>query len=119
MKTLLLIFSSFLLSSCMHFIPMDQEGTRTSSEDQVLEKDITVGDVRAVAIFPPLQSGKDVQFTLKLFHSGTMNHLSGAKVFGHFDHVHKPDHMSMTHVQHDSLAAYRMETEHAVSHQIG
>lgn len=115
MKTLLLIFSSFLLSSCMHFIPIDHEGMHDSNEDQILEKEIVLGDVRAVAVFPPLRSGKEVQFTLKLFDPRTLAPISRARVFGHFDYVHRSDHASMMRAGHDSLHVKRRETNHDVS----
>lgn len=116
----LLLASGFLFSSCMHLGMLGHGEHHEPTSESTLEKEVIAGDVKAVATFPSLESGKEARFTLRLFHSRTLRPLSGAQVFGHFDFIHRvesPDagHMGVMHGQTDSSHAYRTESEHAVS----
>ncbi len=115
-----LVASGFLFSSCMHFGMLGHGGENQATVESTLVKEVIAGEIKAVATFPPLERGKEVQFTLKLFHSRTLLPLSGAQVYGHLDYIHRPgsdrmDHMDMKHDQADSLQAHRPEDEHGIS----
>ena len=77
MKTLFVLLSSVGLSSCMHLGMMgtgDGHHSGAAHEmtaEPVLEKEVMVGDLRAVATFPPLKIGEDVTLTLRLMDART------------------------------------------------
>ena len=82
--------------------------------DPVLEKEVTVEDVRAIAIFPALKFGEDVTLTLRLMDARTSQPISGAKVYLHAQYAHKLD----ANEPHDHSGANRSgrpESEHDVN----
>ncbi|MEW6509829.1 MAG: hypothetical protein AB1428_02590 [Bacteroidota bacterium] len=95
MKTLLLLLSSFSLYSCMHLGMMGTGDTHHSGgaaemlNDPALEKEVTVGNVKAIALFPPLKSGEEVTLTLRLMDAETAAPISGAQVTLHAAYKHR------------------------------
>jgi hypothetical protein len=120
MKTFILILSSVLLSSCMHLGMLGTGGDHQSSAESVLEKEVTVGEIRATAVFPPLSMGEEARFTLRLADTKTGRPISGARVSFHAEYLHKneehqmPRHQQM-HDTHDSTTARRTPQEHDIN----
>lgn len=96
MKTFFVLLSCAGLSSCMHVGMMETDGGHhgeTGHEmttQPVLEKEIVVGDVRAIALFPPFELGKEALLTLRLVDVTTRQPLTGATVSLHAAYVHDP-----------------------------
>ena len=84
MKNLLLMLLCMLFPACMH-LPM--MGTGTDHQTSTLEKEITLGDTRANAIFPPLRMGKETLITLMLADLKTGKMISGANVSFHVEYL--------------------------------
>lgn len=120
MKAFILTLSSMLFSSCMHLGMM---GTGTDHQPlpaSVLEKEVTIGGIRATATFPPLERGKEALFTLTLANAQTGQAISQAQVFFHAEYLHTGDQHSMhgkdmMHQEMDSTKPQRMEQEHQVN----
>ena len=121
MKSLILLLSGILFSSCMHMgMPMMHDDVEHQSRmESVLEKEVTVGDVKAIAIFPPLEPEKDVLLTLRLVDAKTGQPISGAMVYLHAQYFHKLDshqrhEKPMTQGDSSSGHSQRIEREHDV-----
>ena len=121
MKTLILLLASLLFSSsCMHLGMMGTGTDHQSTPESVLEKEVTVGGIRAIAIFPPLERGKEALFTLRLSDAETGQAISRAQVFFHAEYLHTIDRHAMhgkdmMHHEMDSTKPQRMEQEHDVN----
>jgi len=82
-----------------------------SATEPTLEKEVTVGEMKATAIFPALEIGKEAVFTLKLFNSKTGEPIRRAKVYSHVEFEHSNDthqemnHMAMMEEMHDMHGA--------------
>ena len=118
MKPFVLLLTTALLSSCMHMgVPMTHGGSdRQPATEPVLEKEVEAGYVRANAVFPSLEIGKEVLFTIKLVYSRTQRPISGANTSLHVQYAHKPqsgrvEGMPMTSQHADSAHAQRIEEE--------
>ena len=83
MKAISAIIAGILFSSCMHMgMPMMHEGKdHQAGTDPVVEKEIMIGDVKAVATFPPLNMDGDAILILKLSDAKTLLPISDAKVY--------------------------------------
>lgn len=125
MKSILLFFTAMTLSSCMHVGMMGTGGghhggtAREITSESVLEKEVTVGGVRAIAIFPPLELGKEVLFTLRLVDATTSQPLTRATVSLHATYVHDPatghvDSSSGANQHRERHGEVRTETGHDV-----
>ncbi len=123
MKIFILIASSLFLSSCMHLGMMGTDGDhqsrdRQAASESVLEKEVTFREIKATAIFPPLQVGKEAMFTLKLTNVHTGQPLSGAQVSFHAAYVHSAEESQMKgmHAMHGEIdsAHARAAQEHDV-----
>jgi hypothetical protein len=96
MRSLIVLLSCFGLSSCMHVGMMGTSDSHHSgaahemTTQPVLEKEVIVGDVKAIALFPPLDLGEGVLLTLRLTDVRTGRPLTGATVFLHAAYVHDP-----------------------------
>ncbi len=107
MKTVIVVLSGLLFSSCMH-VGMMGTGNHSGvahemTTEPVLEKEVIVGDIRATATFPPLQMEQDVVVSLRLVDAKTSRPISGAKVYLHAQYAHKLDpNMSHDHSVYDS-----------------
>lgn len=117
MKIIVVPILGLFLSSCMHLVMMGSHGGEESTQhqsmsDSVLEKEVTVGDVKAIATFPPLQIGKQTTFTLKLEDKTTGKPISKAHVSFHTAYLHtgEVDEMGGMHMMHGE-----MDTSHAQS----
>ena len=103
MKLMIVIFAGLIFSSCMHVGMMgtgDDHHVGAGHEmtsDSVLEKEVVMGEMRATAVFPPLELGTDAVLTLRLMDARTGAPISGAQVYFHVQHVH---HVN----QHDAAA---------------
>ena len=60
----------------------------------MLQKDVTIGGVRAVATFPQLELGKEAIFTIRLLNAGTSEPISRAEVYLHAEYAHIVDSLS-------------------------
>jgi hypothetical protein len=121
MKSLILPLSGIVFSSCMHMgMPMMHRGDdHQPGMESVLEKEVIAGDVKAVAVFPPLEPGKDVLLTLRLVDAKTEQPISGATVYLHAQYFHKLDsheghEKPTTHEHSDSGRSQRIEREHDI-----
>lgn len=108
MKTIFVTLS-FLLSSCMHLGMMgthgdNQSGDHQTASEPVHEKEVSFGDVKATATFPPLQVGKEGIFTLRLVDKTTGQPVSDAQVSFHTSFLHAAEkrHISSMHGESDS-----------------
>lgn len=114
MKFIVLSLAPVVFSSCMHVGMMGNGGDHHSSAgpetagDPVLEKEIIVGDVRARALFPPIEVGSDVILTLKLMDTMTAAPISGAQVYLHVEYMHRPT----PHDDHRESSSQREEGDH-------
>lgn len=86
-----------LLPSCMHVGMMGIDGGHHSGSsneapaESILEKEIVVGDIRAIATFPPLEMDTDVVVRLRLVHTTTSAPVSDATVYFHAVYLHAPE----------------------------
>ncbi|MBI5473555.1 MAG: hypothetical protein HY961_14545 [Ignavibacteriae bacterium] len=92
MKTLILLLSSLVFSSCMHMGMMGHgdhaSASHSAATESVLEKEVILDNVKAVATFPPLQTDKDVVMRLRLVDARTLQPVPGAKVYFHAQYAH-------------------------------
>lgn len=115
----LIIAVSLVFSSCMHAGMMGTgEGHHSGASleragDHVLEKEVIVGDVRALALFPPLRRGEDVMLTLRLVDANTGTAISGAQVFFHAQYTHTIDR-NETHDHSGAKSTGRPESAHDI-----
>ena len=86
------------LSSCLHVGMMGtgdahHAGARHEMVgDTVVEKEVTVGNVRAIASFPSFKLGERVTLTLRLLEARTAAPISGAQVYLHVQYAHRASH---------------------------
>ena len=116
MKTTIIAFISLLFSSCMHLAMTDMSGhdeAKGSEHQNTLEKEMIVGNVRAIALFPVMEKGKEVTFTLRLSDASTHEGISGAEVYGHFDYFH---HAASDHSHHGMMMGEQGDTAEHVDH---
>lgn len=116
MKAFILILSSMLFSSCMHLGMMGIGTDHQAPPESVLEKEVTMGGIRATATFPTLERGKEALFTLTLADAQTREAISQAQVFFHAAYLHTGDQHSMQgkdmmHHEMDSSKYHRAEQE--------
>lgn len=78
--------------------------------DTVVEKEVTVGDVRAIAIFPSLKLGEGVTLTLRLMDVRTAAQISGAEVYLHAQYAHR-----VSHDEHGEGPPQTKEREHDIN----
>jgi hypothetical protein len=117
MKIISLLTASFLLSSCMHLGMMGTHGGDGSSQHQsvsasTLEKEVTSGNVKAIATYPPLQIGKQTTFAIKLEDKTTGKPISNARVSFHTAYLHIGEKRQMSGMQ---MMHGQMDTSHAQS----
>lgn len=99
-----ILLSTSILSSCMGAMMLGTGGHGSQTEghsapEATLEKDLTIGEMRAVAVFPAIEIGKESVFTLKLLNSKTSEPIRRAKVYSHVEFEHSPDaHQGMNHM---------------------
>lgn len=118
MRTIILLGLSFFFTSCMHLGMMGTGTDHQSNSEPVLEKEVTIGDTRATAIFPPLEIEKETLFTLKVMDKRTGNPVPGAEGSFHVQFRGTPgDHRMQRHadpaneqkmVEHDENLARQL-----------
>lgn len=59
--------------------------------DPILQKEVISGTIKAVATFPPLETGQEALLTLRLFDLQTSRPISGAGVYFHAEYTHPMD----------------------------
>lgn len=96
---------------------MGTHGGDGSAQDQsasasTLEKEITSGNVTAIATYPPLQIGKQTTFTLKLEDRTTGKPISNARVSFHTAYLHIGEKRQMSGM---NMMRGEMDTSHAQS----
>jgi hypothetical protein len=125
MRTALVLLSCVGLSSCMHVGMMGtgnghhSGGAHEMTTDPVLEKEVIVGDVKAIALFPPLELGKEALLTLRLVEVNTGRPLTGATVSLHAAYVHDPatehaDPSARANPHAEIHGSERKESSHAI-----
>lgn len=120
MKTLIVVLSGLLFSSCMHVGMMGSGGghhsgtTNEMTTEPVLEKEAIVGNIEATATFPPLQMDNDVVVSLRLVDAKTLQPISRAEVYFHAQYAHKLDPNS-SHDHSDANRNTRPEREYDVN----
>ena len=111
----ILVLSSVGVSSCMHLGMMGTDGGHHSdtghatTAETLLEKEVIIGNVKAIALFPALKPGQGVTLTLRLMDTKTSTPLSGEQVSMHvrYDHRlapptdHQKDSTQTTDIEHD------------------
>ncbi|MBI4535647.1 MAG: hypothetical protein HY708_05165 [Ignavibacteriae bacterium] len=116
MKMIILLLAGVLLSSCMHVGMMgtgDGHHSGASHEmtaEPALEKEVTVGDVRAIGLFPPLRFGEDVVLALRLMDARTSAPILGAHVYLHAQYSHRA-----THHDHAESPSRMNESDHDIN----
>jgi hypothetical protein len=123
MKTVIVILSSVLLSSCMHLGMMGGGAGHQSTAEPVREKEVTVGDIRATAIFPPLSLGEQALFTLRLVDTKTGRPISSAQVSFHAEYRQMGEEHQMSghqqmHNKADSITTGRLEPNPDINDEI-
>jgi hypothetical protein len=90
-----------------------------SATEATLEKEVTVGEMKATATFPATEIGKEVEFTLKLLNSKTGEPIRRAKVYSHVEFEHSTDaHQGMNHMaMMDTSSAMKEEEKHGIESQ--
>lgn len=120
MKTIILVLSGILFSSCMHVGMMGTGGghhsgtTHEMSAESVLEKEVIVGDIKATATFPPLQMDNDVVVSLRLVDARTSQPIPGAKVYFHAQYTHTLN-QNGAHDHSGAKPSGRQESEHDIN----
>lgn len=88
---------ALLLSSCMHAGMMGtgdghhSDASHETMSESILEKEVIVGDIKAIATFPPLQMDAEVVVSVRLVNAKTAKPISGAKVYFHAVYLHTPE----------------------------
>lgn len=106
MKTIILMLSAVLFSSCMHvaMTEMSGHGDHDGLADQAaLEKEVVAGNIKATAFFPVMRKGVATVFTLRLSDASTLQPLTGAEVYGHFTYFHRASEDSLMGADHDQM----------------
>ncbi len=80
----IIILSGVLFTGCMHSMMMGGHGESQSETIVVLEKEVTAGNIKAVATIPPFLMDKEILITILLSDKETSSPVSGAEIFGHF-----------------------------------
>lgn len=80
----LFCFSVVIFPSCMHTM-MSGHGDSSHKPDTAtaLEKEVTSGDLKAIASFPPLEEGRKARLSLRLSSSAASSPISHARVFAY------------------------------------
>lgn len=120
----IILLSASILSSCMGAMMLGTGGHGSHDEDHsatepTLEKEVIVGELKATAIFPAIEIGKEAVFTLKLLNSKTGEPIRGAKVYSHVEFEHSPEtHQGMNHMATmDSSSAMKKEEKRGIDFQ--
>lgn len=114
MKTITAALVSLLFTSCMHLGMMGLGGGHESVSDAVLEKEVVHGDVKAMATFPSLEVGREMQLTLRLSNTRQQQALRGAKVYFHVQYLHTGGEHTMhqSHMmQHDTASVHNRNAQ--------
>ncbi len=120
MKTLIVVLSGLIFSSCMHVGMIGTGGnhhsgtTNEMTAETALEKEVIVGDVKATATFPTLQMDTDVVLRLRLVDRQTSQPIPAAKVYFHAQYAHKLETNS-SHDHSDANRNTRPESEYDVN----
>ena len=112
MNYLIAIVLSVVLTACMHPLVQDRRNTQGANPEPVLQKEVMIGDLKAVVTFPPMEYGKEVVFTLQLSDRITSRPVSGAKAFAQVNHMHQPEAGSGAV---DSSYHHPAESEHEIN----
>jgi hypothetical protein len=104
----------------MHLGMMGTGSDHQSTSEPVIEKEVTVGDTRATAIFPPMSLGDEALFSLRLIDTKTGTPISGAQVSFHAEYKHKIEESQISghqqmHDKTDSTVAREIGQEHDVN----
>lgn len=91
MKSIIILFPAIIFTGCMHAgMSMMGSGAQVA-RDPILQKEVISGSVKAVATFPPLETGREALLTLRLFDLQTSRPISGAGVYFHAEYTHPMD----------------------------
>jgi hypothetical protein len=124
MANSVILLSASILSSCMGAMMLGTGGHDSQSEchsatEATLEKEVTIGELRAKAVFPAIEIGKEAVFTLKLSNSKTGEPSRRAKVYSHVEFEHPAEtHQGMNHMaMMDTSSAMMKEERHGIEFQ--
>lgn len=119
-----ILFSASILSSCMGAMMLGAGGHGSQAEghsatEPTLEKEVTVGEMKATAIFPAGEIGKEAVFTLKILNGKTGEPIRRAKVYSHVEFEHSAEtHQGMNHMaMMDTSSAMKKEEKHGIEIQ--
>ncbi|MBI4811772.1 MAG: hypothetical protein HY800_10100 [Ignavibacteriales bacterium] len=87
------IILSFFFSSCMHMMMNDNHRQQDHNTDSTLQKEVIMGQIKATAMFPPLEINKETEFSLRLVDVTNTKPISGATVMAHIEYVSSDDNM--------------------------
>jgi hypothetical protein len=119
-----ILLSACFLSSCMGAMMLgtgnhEHQNGSPSTTETTLEKELTVGDIKAVAVFPALEMKEEAVFILKLSNATTGEPVRRAKVYSHVEFEHSPEsHHEMDHMaMEDTSQAMKTEEQHGIEFQ--
>ena len=119
-----ILLSASILSACMGAMMLGTDGHGSQAEghsatEATLEKEVTVGELKATAVFPAIEIEKEAVFTLKLSNSKTGEPIRWAKVYSHVEFEHSAEtHQGMNHMaMMDTSNAMKKEEEHGIDSQ--
>ncbi len=90
-----------------------------SARETILKKEVTVGELKATAVFPAIEIGKEAVFTLKLSNSMTGEPIRRAKVYSHvgFEHSAEGHHDMNQMAVEDTSHTMEKEEQHGIEFQ--
>ncbi|MBI3195284.1 MAG: hypothetical protein HYZ34_12590 [Ignavibacteriae bacterium] len=115
MKIILLIITIPLFSGCMHTIMMGSHGETRQQTVVVLEKEVTAGNIKAIATIPPFEMDKEVIVSVNLFDTETSSTLSNAEVVGHFMPKGNEDSENHQHDENEYIATEKERGLYTIS----
>lgn len=116
MKTIAVVLSSVLFSSCMHFGMMGHGEDHQSAPEKVVEKEVSSGNIKVKAVFPPFEVGKEVLFTVRLSDAKTGQVVTGAKVYFHvrYPHFENDGNMNREKMEHSHSDSISNKVQHDI-----
>ncbi len=124
LKNSSILLSAFVLSSCMGTMMLgtgnhEHQNGNPPTTETALEKEVTIGDIKAAAVFPVLEMKKEAVFILKLSNATTGEPLRRAKVYSHVEYEHSVEtHQGMNHMaMMDTSSAMEKEEQQGIDSQ--
>ncbi len=116
MKALLVLLSGLLFASCMHMgMSTMDSGHQDHQGDVQLEKEVTSGDIKAVATFPPMEAGKEQLLTLNLSKGTNQQPVAGAEVYFHATSAQQQGSTGQSAAQHHAEGGHDINLTRGVT----